>query len=295
MGSELKSKPVVVKCTMNLAKRFAEMEPAPHDRNLNEKRVSVYVGISERDEWRPLTWAETHCLETDTTYRVNGKHTSTAIVRHGQVPKSLYITVESYQSDTLEDVARLYSTFDTKLQSRNTNDINKSFAASVPALAGIPVRTISAGVHGIAYCDLQDSYTTRQPADRAEAIIQEPDFFVWLHEHFSTDVDGRCPRHILRGPIVAAMFGSYKKSKSDAEAFWLDVVNESNKDAKSPSRTLGRFLRSTAISCGRGADKAKTVRTKHVFIKCIHAWNAHRRGDTTDLKVYSDAKIPVFK
>ncbi len=137
MGWKLISKPQTVRVTKKIAKEFAEMDPAPHDRPLSERRLQVYQRIFTDGGFRPCTWAKAICEETNGIYRVNGKHTSTFLSGLETLPE-YYVTIEDYQCDTLEDVARLYATFDSKMQSRTASDINMSFAATIPELRELP-------------------------------------------------------------------------------------------------------------------------------------------------------------
>jgi hypothetical protein len=111
---QLKGKPVTQRVTKKLAAEFAEMDPAPRDRPLSERRLSVYRSLWSRGLFRPCTWARAYCAETGGLYRVNGKHTSTLLAGLSEIPE-FYVTVEDYQCDTLEDVAHLYGTFDSRL------------------------------------------------------------------------------------------------------------------------------------------------------------------------------------
>src|SRR4051812_22803639 len=111
MGWKLTGRPKTQKVTKALAKAFVDMEAAPHDRPLSERRLQVYEKLLYMGEFRPVTWASAYCVETGETYRVNGKHTS--IMLSGlEVLPDFFVTIEEYECDTLQDVAKLYSTFD---------------------------------------------------------------------------------------------------------------------------------------------------------------------------------------
>ncbi len=80
------------------------------------------------------------------------------------LPSELYAVVEVFECDTLDDVARLYSTYDSKLQSRNVGDINRSFASCVPQLAEVDATTINncvSAATGTRICKT-DTPTTRR-------------------------------------------------------------------------------------------------------------------------------------
>jgi len=179
----LLGRPKTHKVTKALAKQFAEMEPAPHDRLLSERRLQVYQRLFAEGTFRPCTWAMAHCKNTGEVYRVNGKHTSIMLSGLENLPE-YYVTVEEYDCDTLEDVARLYATFDSKMMSRTTNDINMSFASTVRELVGISRKTINVAVGGMSYHIWQGGFGNHQPAERAELLLEHTPFVQWLHVLF---------------------------------------------------------------------------------------------------------------
>ncbi len=182
---EVRNPPKTLRITARLAKEFAEMDRAPGERPLRERRIEVYQGILNRSEFRPVTWAKAFCVETGITYRVNGQHTS---LLFGSVNLStvqdLYASVEDYNCPTLEDVSKLYSTFDNASQSRNITEINRAFAATIPELAGLSNSIVNLFVSGIHYWANPTPHgggSTHQgmsAADRAEALFENVDFCI---------------------------------------------------------------------------------------------------------------------
>lgn len=299
MGWKLKTRPKTLRVTKSLVKQFIEMEAAPHDRPLSERRLSVYQKLWEAGQFRPVTWASAYCRETGGTYRVNGKHTSIMLSRQDPVGE-FYVVLEEYICDTLEDVAKLYATFDSKMQSRNSNDIYLSFAATLPELATFSQKTIVCAVTGIAYHKFgQDLYSKTQPAERAELILEHPEFVEWLGslytgglEQSETGWNKKCG-HLQRLPVAAAMFGCWLRDPVAATQFWNHVRDETGPDPKSPDRRIARYLMTTVMrSTSRDINDGKAAGNREIYVKCIHSWNAWRKGTTTSLKYYSDKPIP---
>ncbi len=308
MGWKLRGKPVTTKVTRKLASEFAEMDPAPHDRKLSERRLQVYNILLNKGEFRPVTWAKAYCKETEGWYRVNGKHTSILLSGMPTMPE-FFVTIEEYDTDTLEDVAKLYSTFDSKMQSRTANDIYLSFAATVPELKGLPVRTITVSVAGMNLWEDPNSVQggnqkgTNQPADRAEMLLEHSDFVVWLDTIFRpADEAEDCNtvrkkdrfRHLHRSPVVAAMFGSWQKDAVAATAFW-NAVRDGTGTVGKPDRKLNQFLLTTVVGRKAYNSDSKNASEKEMLVRCIHSWNAWRRGEKSDLRYYPEAKVPEMK
>lgn len=292
MSWSLIDKPKTIRVTKSIAREFAEMDSCPGDRPLSERRLNIYRKMFKEGLFRPVTWAKCYCNETGTTYRINGKHTSILISSLEEIPE-FYVTIESYEVQTLEDASRLYSTFDSRIGSRTSSDINRSFASSVPELKDVPSRFFSTAVFGIGYAKWQESYYTKTATERAEVLLDEVDFVVWASSMVSGDGSRRA-KHINRGPVVAAMFQTWNKSHRDAATFWAAVRNETGEKPSMPDRTLARYLLTTGVDSGLGAGRvaSKKADRRTFFVKCLHAWNAWRRGQTTDLKYMASSKVP---
>lgn len=291
MGWRLLGVPQTLLVTTELARQFAEMEPAPHDRPLSERRLQVYRKLFAEGRFRPVTWACALCIETGGVYRVNGKHTSTMLSSLGKIDKAFYATIEEYECDELEDVARLYSTFDSALQNRNAKDIYLSFASTLPELRGVPDKVVQAAITGVAYayCDgTSDRYYRMQPTDRAELIMDHPDFVLWLdgilHGGIVIGRSKTRSMHLYRRGVVAAMFKTWQRSHLHATDFWRAVRDETGPTPTSPDRRLARLL----VTCSIGGRED----SRRQFAKCILAWNAWRRNRTTSMAYHEDKDIP---
>ncbi len=294
---KVNKKPVTLQVTKDLANEFANMEPAPLDRPLSERRIAVYRRLLEQGGFRPCTWAKAYCKETGSTYRVNGKHTSTLLSSLEVLPQ-FYVTIEEYECESLDDVARLYSTFDSKLMARSAGDINHSFAGTVPQLRDMPLRLINVAVAGMAYhlYNTGAKYVSMQAAEKAELLLEHTDFVVWLKEMIGGGVSeqrghrSKCP-HLQRQPVVAAMMGTWLRHTVEATKFWTAVRDETGTDPKMPDRVLSRWLLTNVI---KEKGKAKTHH-REVYVKCLHGWNAWRNKESTKLQYFADADVPKIK
>jgi hypothetical protein len=82
MSWKMIGEPKTRKLTKGLAEEFAGMPPAPHDRPLNSTRCAVLKTAFDLGKFRTCEWAKAYCEETKTTYRINGKHTSTVLASY---------------------------------------------------------------------------------------------------------------------------------------------------------------------------------------------------------------------
>lgn len=296
MGYELVGTPKTEKVTQALAIRFRDMDPVPQDRPLNPRRVDAYRKMLTAGLFRPVQWATVHCNETQATYRVNGKHTSNLFAEYEQMPQPIHATIEHYHCDDLDDVARLYATFDSRTQVRTSNDINRAFAAVDPELSELPSKIINLCVTAICYATYREEYFRKPAAERAEVLLDDGNkqFIHFVHEILGPRNDSS--QHLWRAPVVSAMYATWSKSRRDASEFWLAVRDGTGSTPKQPDRVLHKFLLTRVVNYGGGATSRKAsslAAPREMFVKCLHAWNAWRRNTMTDLKYHAQAKIPA--
>jgi hypothetical protein len=287
-----KEKPKTVRVSRQIAEQFSKMDP-PHDRPLNERRMMVYERFMKDGSFRPVTWATCFCIETGQEYRVNGHHTSTLLARLDPIPE-FYAVIESYEADTLDDVAKLWATFDSRICVRTNSDINGSFAATVDELKEFPTRFINLIVTALSFHKWGDQYGATPAPERAELILDSVEFALWVSSVLGHR-DGKSVRFLYRGPVVAAMYATWLKSHKAATDFWCAVRDETGDNPNRPDRRLAKWLGQMNVDSGQGAASARRARRakqREFYVKCLHAWNAWRRGETTDLKYYPSAKVP---
>lgn len=292
MAWKMAEKPKTILAGKSLVDEFVNMEPAPYDRPLSERRLVVYERILRAGEFRPVVWASAICYETNCVYRVNGKHTSLMLSKMDKIP-DFYVTVERWACDTLNDVGSLYNTFDSNLSSRSTGDINMAFAATIPELKGVPTKIINLTVTAAAYLKWDESAIRRvSPAERAEELLDRSDFVKWLCPMIggAKTTKSAPAKHLVRSPVVTAMMATHDRSPNVATRFWEEVRDESHPDRDNPTRVLARYLVRVALN-GRGSNR-EPVHFREVYVKSLHAWNAYRAGETTSLNYHAKAPIP---
>lgn len=298
-------RPQTSRITKKLATEFALMEPAPGDRALSPRRNDLYKAFIKAKMFRSPEWAKAYCRETRKTYRVNGKHTSGIMAgwdtaEDGAYPE-LYATIAAYECDALSDVAELYATFDSKHTVRSTSDINWMFASTIPALAAVPKWHIDAMVTGINYVPGKGTYADKTPAERAESLLTETDFCVWVWDNLLNNIEKEMARKqkiLRRSSVMNAVFQTYKVDQADALKFWLSVREETDPTPDTPARRLASFLNRTTlhrIRTGPARDAKSVVDIREVGAKCLSAWNAFRRGEKTELRYFPAAPYPVAK
>lgn len=286
MSFELVGAPKSNKVTKKLAEQWAAMESVRNDRTLSEKRVEAYKMMAAGGIMRPVLWAKALCIETGESYRVNGKHTSTAYSQLDEIPDYCHVTIEEYQCDTLRDVAELYATFDSRLQMRTASDINKSFAGIDSELCDLPMKIVNLGVVGCSMWKWKSAFETKSATDRAECLF-EPEVKLFLRFLYEVVGSSRSAKRLRRSPVVWAMFATWKKSRIDAQHFWAAVRDETGASPKTPDRRLSRYL--MEVKVGRRSHN------NELYAKCIHAWNAWRSDGHANLTYHADKPLPAAR
>jgi len=273
MAYELAGPPKTTRVTRKLAEEFRDMTPAPHDRPVGKIRLAVYRKAVSLGLFRPVQWGSALCLADGVTYRVNGKHTSIVFSEQEDPMPELYVTLEHYRCDTIEDVARLYATYDGKEQTRTSSDINRMFAATDPDLSGITSKVLNLAVTGMSFQQFREQYCKVRPVERAEALLVNREFVCWLDGILA----GGDSWHLKRGPVVGAMFGSWLKSRKAATQFW-GMVRDNEGDEQ--CRKLCVYLNRSHISISSGVNKPARDRTTFgsMFDNCVSGWSAWRKG-----------------
>lgn len=305
MSWQLKTTPKTYKVTAKLATEFAEMEAVNIDRPLSERRLQVYERMVRSGQMRPVTWAKAYCKETGQWYRVNGKHTSTLYSKLDlkSMPDQ-HVIIEEYECDELTDVAQLYATFDSKTMTRTAGDINHSFAVTIPELAEVERGMVNLLVAALDYALAPTanyagaSNAGRTAAERAEALFDNIEVCQWVLSLLPSR-NSKATAHLSRAPVVAAMIGTWRKSRADATKFWLAVANETGSSPTMPDRKLARWLLQMQVGGGGrgGADTPKRFRAtpKEFYVKAVHAWNAWRKDEQTNLNYFPDKPVPAIR
>jgi hypothetical protein len=216
---------------------------------------------------------------------VNGQHQCNAVLQAGQ---SITATVTHFDCKEPRDLSLLYRQFDNHA-ARSIGDIArpeaKALKISWPRKVIGTVLTAATIIEGKQYAN------KKEKVDVLQLHMRDGEFVCLIYEGNPAGA-----RHLMRGPVAACMMRTWGKNRADAQQFWEAVRDGENLTTKSPAKRLRDYLMQTATCHGRGAVRQadKSIASSHeIHAKCITAWNAYRRGSTTDLKYYADKPIPA--
>jgi hypothetical protein len=265
--------------TRELAEDFATMPKWKGERDLVEARKQMIIEKIRRGLFYSPTWA--HAKLNWQTMRVNGQHSSAALLECETFPVGMKATIIGFEVDTEAEMAILFDQFDNPESARQMKDTIRAHAAVEIDLAECSVKTLQTILSGMEMASSSAGKLSR--SDRA-AMLHSEGAFIAFARQFAT-----C-RHIMFRGVMAAMHLTWKRDQVRANEFWHLVSTEEHQDSSNSTRVLARFLNSEIVGrCGRAGmrwDKRATM------VKCLHGWNAYWRKLSTSLKYVKDAPIP---
>lgn len=264
------------------ALQWLELNTFESQRALRESHVSYLAKKMVRDEFRTgeIAFAT---FPDKTSYLMNGQHVLHAIIKSGKVVENF---VELFTCDDTEDLSRLFRQYDCN-PIRTINDMVK---VEVDVLGlGWPYRIANLIVGAIFRLEKKTSSTNRNiKVDSLRRHLPEGHFIVGL---FGGRDSGRILSKI---PIVAAIIQTWKKDQEDSFDFWKGVKDGEMLKKDMPQWKLREFLIRTTFNRGSvGSYQYKNASAKEIQCRCVIAWNAYRRGKSTNLKYHLDKPIPA--
>lgn len=282
-----------VKLTADLALDFSTMRATPGERRLDQRRIDYLWGELRSGKFRSPTWARAKW--NDTWHRVNGQHTSMMLaskIDTTDFPFGLEITIEEFECESVHDLCELFRTYDNKNSVRSHSDIVNQHLRSSESATGVPTSAAEKALAGIILWYVaygQSMWANDVPSDdeKYRLIFSNQNFIEWSHKHIYH-------KHLAKPGVFAAALELYRMkipNLQDVELFFEMVLKESHPDSKNATRTLATFLKDLKNKSSP-AYKEFSGDTKAHLAKCIHAWNAWRKGAPTALSYYRDKRLP---
>jgi len=278
--------------TKALAKKYATMEPVPRERPLSQKRIRELCADVKTKKTIVFQWAAAQV--GNDVYRVNGQHTSYLFHTNPKLVNSgLRVNVTVYECKDMEEVAELYSKFDSGVSSRNAGDVNRVYAGTLESLMDMPTWLVNLCTTALAYAKWGEQYMAKRREDRAQLLTKNEDFILFVQELSKTSGSGGF-KFMKKGAVVAAIFETYKISEDFSRRFWTAVRDATGISPDLPDRQLNNFLLTATLNSGANILTNKSAATRReIFAKCIIAWNAYRKEEVTRLRYSPSKPLPT--
>jgi hypothetical protein len=271
--------------TLEIAKHYDRMPTLKGDRNPDSSRGKTRVGhlfeLLRLGVFHSPVWSTVQITsEKGKKYRVDGGHSARMLVNAGAYfPENLHVTLRYFRAPTIDSAIDLYEQFNSAFSTRTTTDLIKNRAAYERQLKNIAPTYISRAIYGIG-CH----FKLRNPEEEFEVldyIRLYPDFINWSSEFIKK-------RWLSVIGVIGAMYSTWIFSKPLSTEFWTMVHEETGLNLKCPTRTLSKFLQETSYD----KNKMRQWPKRAIYVKCHHAWNAWRDGNSTLLKYIVGAPLP---
>jgi hypothetical protein len=252
-------------------------------RNKRPWHIKNLQGIMESGLWVGGHVAlARRCFNGGEQVLVNGQQTAEAVVNTG-IPVD--VTYSEYDCHDEDDVASLYGQFDPTEGARTVGDCvkAKAYALKVDWCDTIRSRIASAA----AFLECKTHATRNDRVEILGSYLKEGDFINSIMAGHTADA-----AYLNRASVYIAMILTMRRHRGDAEKFWTDIRDGEGLKKAMPQQKIRDYLMQVTVFRGRGASSRRSVTDHEIICKCIAAWNAYRRGESTCLKYYPEKPIP---
>lgn len=275
-GIELK-KQETSKFTQDEAREYLEMERFEGERPFRDDHAKALMAAMKQGLFREEAVEIVYCTikGTSKVYGLNGQHTASAVM---SMPKGYLlknVIKRSYVVDDEEHMRTLYSTIDNNAPRTQANML-VALLAGTPKFKKVPVEHIRLIGGGISYYMWDKGHERNQHGANDRASLMQGEYYHVVSNVAAVlaNTSNRDSRHLLRAPVVAAMFATFRRGVNAAKEFWEGVRLGENMKANDPRYRLREELRDSSITIRGGQSSKRRVGREEVYRQCVFAWNA---------------------
>ena len=268
------------------AEKYRSMNTYEGQRPIREKRLTQLIYESNAGTFRTGEFALARLkYDGNRTVLMNGQHQSEMVMSTG---KTIKAKLEIHECEDPEDTARLFRKFDN---GGGRSFQNMLHAESIALKIKWPLRVSNLVASSAA---MKEGKRTEDKQFKVELLRKYLNFGKFLNSILFEKEKGVYATHLMKIAVVYPMLMTFEKCQEEARVFWTRVRDGVELKTSMPEYKLRNYLMGIAVGAGRGASPIhfKIASEHEITSKCIHAWNATRKGMTTDLKYYSTASIP---
>lgn len=272
----------VVDMTKALAIELSEMPSVKQERTLLQSRIALLEREFDAGRFKPFEWAV--AILNGTKYRLNGQHTA-HIFANGRKPHGK-VLVEEFECDSEQDLAALYSMFDSKTSARTKAHIVQTVTSSEPRFNSIN-KTIMASTINALSCEKWGINVGGRVGnyDKAALSLDNVDFILWVADLF----DSKPKMVFVRDGVIMAALAMYRENISKAYRFWEETLCATNPNPSSGTRKLREVLLTSQCRTTRSTEKKTYSRDEFANV-CLAAWKAWKENrNVTYLRASKDA------
>lgn len=256
------------------------------DRPLNRAHIAKLVSEMEEGHFLPEITTIMVAELKGMTYRINGQHTATAVLKCAEKDPSFMlpgVTLMTFTVTSDAELRQLYARVD-RGASRTNTQVTQSILVGTSDYALISLRVLKLLPAGLAFMRFEDSNQRLLYAGETAALDVQGDYLA-LSKLVGTFLDSLNYRevhhgHMFRAPVVAALYATFALDAEDSERFWRAVATGVGFESESePAARLRQTLQNTAIGGGHQyRSSKKNLGAEEMYRGCLHAWNRFREG-----------------
>lgn len=276
-----------VPLTKDFLAEFLKLPPSPTERTRDAKRVAYLRAKYDAGLWGPTQWATARC--NGTVYRINGSHSSAMLnALDGHMADGLVVHIDSYDVNSVDDLAMLFRQYDDRKSSRSPADVAGAYQGLEETLCDSPRLPAKLAAEAVTWWRRSVERSPVNKGDDRYMLFHEAalhPFIKWVSNDIFTS--GKMPE-LMKEPIVAAMFMTFEVNEAEARAFWKKVSTGGDEyQETAPDRVLSEWLRA---AYQRETPETTGISTGQLYQGCIYAWNAHRRSEAALKTIRHDTK-----
>jgi len=249
-------------------------------RNLRQHNVNYLAEKMKSGEFRTAEIALA-AMPDGTVYLMNGQHVLHAAIESKTGIKAL---IERFACETEEDLSHLFRQYDCT-PIRSLRDMVK---VEVDALKlGWPYKTGALVVGALFALSGMGNNTNR--TIRVELLKDHQKDGNFVNSILTGAKEGQI---LERVPVVASMIETYRKNAKDAETFWCSVRDGEMLTREMPAWRLRAFLIDSMRPRRSLRKDYRAASAREIRHRCILAWNAFRKGESTRLTYRAGKPLP---
>lgn len=261
---------------LKAAQTHQGLPKSPTERELDPKRVKELVERMKAGSFLPCNWAT---VEYDgALYRMNGQHSSQAILEAGGVlPEEIVVHLDHYEAPDPHGMGSLFRQFDARFSSRSRQDVAGAWQGLARGLDGVPKETVRLGIEGVGWYQRQvEGVPFATGDDLYEVLLKEMyhPFLRWLD-----NILGLKTPELKQQPVVAAIYATFIASETGSQEFWYPISKDDLNDESDPRYVLAKDLQNTKRKDERTKEVILRLSPAEFYARCVKAWNAFRTGE----------------
>jgi hypothetical protein len=269
--------------------RFSEFTVGDEkiDRNLQNEHVIRLARemLGGRFLWEQVNLVTCLCKENNINFRLNGQHCSWARLCADEegLPPDTRCPVQwlKYEAATVQDMRKLYASLD-RGKARNQSNVVVSWLAGTDEFPGYSKQLLRLLAQGIGAWQWESRHSRKlhQGDERSAMLLTTHNKLALMVGGMLKEVKPSEAKHVLRAPVVAAMFATFNKAQKDSVEFWQVVRDGLGVGSKTDARyTLRNWLMNASLAKSQVVNgDSKILLAEEMLRGCLVAWNAYRAG-----------------